>query len=62
VVSWSTTATPAPTVSALANDYQEQMRAIGQELNRLDPGAVTSEKVDSSAELAHVLADLVERI
>ena len=62
VVSWSTTATPAPTVSALAADYQDQMVAIGQELNRLDAGAVTSERVSSSAELARVLADLVERI
>jgi CRISPR-associated protein Cst2 len=62
VVSWSTTATPAPTVSALAGSYQDQMVAIGEELNRLDAGAVSSRRVASSAGLAAVLADLIEQL
>lgn len=62
VVAWSTTATPAPTVSALVDDYVEQIVAIGQELNRLDEGAVTSERVESGAALARVVADLAQRI
>lgn len=62
VVAWSTTATPAPTVSALVDDYADQIVSISQELNRLDEGAVTAQRVASGAELARAVADLVQRI
>lgn len=60
VVAVSRATVPAPTASALSDSYQREVLGVAEQLNRLAPGAVTCFTFGSQAELARILADLVE--
>ncbi len=58
VVSYTTSLTPAPTVSALNGDYSQQIEAIANELNKLEGDSVHVKKFDSIAKLVELLVEL----
>jgi CRISPR-associated protein Cst2 len=60
VVSYSTSAVPAPTVSPLKDGYREEIRALGGSLERVVPGAVKNEPFDSLSGFADVVNTLLQ--
>lgn len=62
VVAVSSTPTPAPTISALYGDnYREEIKTIGENLNRIDRNAITLYEFNGLGELSKILADLAEQ-
>jgi len=62
VVTVSTAAVPAPTVSPLSHGYVEQVKGITEQLNRTWPGAVDVYEFGSLAEFSKVMTDLLQAV
>lgn len=62
VVAVSRATVPAPTASALADSYRDEVLGVAEQLNRLSSGVVTCHTFQSQTELARILADLVEEV
>lgn len=60
VVSVSRSSMPAPTASALADGYVEEVEAVAAQLNRLRPEAVQTFRFGSQSEFAEAMMDLIE--
>lgn len=60
VVSVSRSSMPAPTASALADNYVEEVEAVGTQLNRLKPEAIQTFRFGSQSEFARTMMDLLE--
>lgn len=60
VVSVSRSSMPAPTASALAVGYVEEVEAVAAQLNRLRPEAVQTFRFGSQSEFAKAMMDLIE--
>ena len=60
VVSVSRSSMPAPTASALADGYVEEVEAVSAQLNRLKPDAVQTYRFGSQSEFAKAMMDLIE--
>lgn len=60
VVSYTTTVLPAPTVSPLKNDYQEDIEGVTEALGKLHPNTIAVERFGSLAEYTQILQKLVE--
>lgn len=60
VVSVSRSSMPAPTASALANGYVEEVEAVSAQLNRLKPEAIQTQRFGSQSEFAKAMMDLIE--
>ncbi len=62
VISWSTSTTPAPAMSALSNDYEDQIEQIRDGLNRINGETIKSERFASSGAFADRMATLLEQV
>jgi CRISPR-associated protein Cst2 len=60
VVTYSTGAVPAPTVSPLRDGYREEIRALGRSLEQVVPGAVNDEPFDSLSGFTDVVNMLLQ--
>jgi len=60
VVSLSSQLVPAPTVSPLNSNYQDELAGIAHNLNRIRPGALTLRPFQSLAEFTAIMTDLIE--
>ncbi|MGF1472620.1 MAG: DevR family CRISPR-associated autoregulator [Rubrobacteraceae bacterium] len=60
VVSVSRSSMPAPTASALADGYVEEVEAVAAQLNRLRPDAIQTFRFGSQSEFAQTMTDLIE--
>jgi CRISPR-associated protein Cst2 len=60
VVSVSRSSMPAPTASALADGYVEEVEAVKVQLNRLRPEAIQTYRFGSQSEFARAMMDLIE--
>jgi CRISPR-associated protein Cst2 len=60
VVSVSRSSMPAPTASALADGYVEEVEAVSVQLNRLRSEGVQTFRFDSQSEFAKAMMDLIE--
>lgn len=60
VISLSSHATPAPTVSPLKTGYEQQINAVVSALERVAPGAVAVEGFDSLSSLTNIFGHLLE--
>lgn len=60
VVSYTTSLTPAPTVSALNEDYKTEIQAIAATLNKLESDTVHTRLFNGIAELTEILVELSE--
>lgn len=58
VVSFTTSLTPAPTVSALNADYRNEINKVTATLNKLEGDSVHAKTFDSISELTEILVDL----
>jgi CRISPR-associated protein Cst2 len=58
VVSFTTSLTPAPTVSALNADYRDEINKVTATLNKLEGDSVHAKTFDSISELTEILVDL----
>lgn len=61
-IALSTTAMPAPTVSALNTNYREQIKEITQNLNRISPETITIQEFDSLSDFSRIMADIIEKV
>lgn len=61
VLSWSSGTTPAPAISALNDQYREQVEEIATGLNRISSEIETA-RFGSMSEFANRIADLLERV
>jgi CRISPR-associated protein Cst2 len=61
VIALSSSATPAPTVSPLKADYDEEIAAIQRALEPLRPGAITLLNFKNLAEFANHMTHLIEQ-
>lgn len=62
VISTSTSYLPAPTVSPLNEDYEQQMKAIVATLNKLSPDAVTFRRFDTLADGVALMEEIASGI
>nr|WKN34413.1 DevR family CRISPR-associated autoregulator [Tunicatimonas sp. TK19036] len=60
VVSVSSKLTPAPTISALDENYQQEIQTIAENLNTIEPGSITVEKFEGLGELSKILTGLMK--
>lgn len=60
VVSVSRSSMPAPTASALADGYVEEVEAVSTQLNRLKPEAIQTHRFGSHSEFTKAMMDLIE--
>jgi len=60
VVSVSRSSMPAPTASALADGYVEEVEAVTTQLNRLKPEAIQTHRFGSQSEFTKAMMDLIE--
>lgn len=58
VVSYTTSLIPAPTISALNEDYREEMMQIASSLNELENNSVHVEEFNSISDLTKILVQL----
>lgn len=58
VVALSSRSLPAPTVSPLNDNYREQIKQIGVELNKLEPDAIQTRSFENLGELTAILVEL----
>ena len=62
IVSVSRSSMPAPTASALAEGYVEEVEAIATQLNRLNSEAIQTYRFGSQSEFAKAMMDLIEEV
>ncbi|UOF90617.1 DevR family CRISPR-associated autoregulator [Fodinisporobacter ferrooxydans] len=62
IVTTSTAAIPAPTVSPLNGSYLDEVQKIQENLNRLFSDAITTYKFESQSEFTKIMADLIEQV
>lgn len=62
VISWSASAVPAPSISALQDRYADEIEGIAAALERLHAGAVNTARFGSAADLADRMVLLAEEI
>jgi CRISPR-associated protein Cst2 len=62
VVAVSTSTIPAPTVSPLNEEYEQEIAQITDNLNRLYPEAIQTYAFRSTSEFTKVMADLIEQV
>ncbi len=60
VVSVSRSSMPAPTASALADGYVEEVEAVATQLNRLKSDAIQTHRFGSQSEFAEAMMDLIK--
>ena len=60
VVTYTTSLVPAPTVSAINENYREEVEKVTTTLNRLENDSVHAKKFDSISALTEILVDLAE--
>ena len=60
VVSVSHKLIPAPTISALNEDYAKEINEIASNLNKIQAGAIEVEKFDGLGKLAEIFANLMD--
>jgi CRISPR-associated protein Cst2 len=62
IVATSLSYLPAPTVSPLAEKYEDQMESIKETLNRIAPGVITSTRFESLADGVRVLQEIAAEV
>jgi CRISPR-associated protein Cst2 len=60
VVSVSNKLTPAPTISALNEDYKSEMTKIALNINRIENDAITLHEFNGLGNLSKIMADLID--
>lgn len=60
VVSVSNKLLPAPTISAINDNYLEEIQTIANNLNRIEDGAISLYKFNGLGDLSGIMADLIE--
>lgn len=58
VVTYTTSLTPAPTISAINSDYIEEIQKITKTLNKLESDNIHAKRFDSISDLTAILVDL----
>ena len=59
VVAISNRLTPAPTVSALNEDYQNEIQKVAESINKIEGNAISARKFNGLGDLSEILADLM---
>ena len=59
VVAISSRLTPAPTISALNENYQKEIQKIAENINKIEENAVSVRNFDGLGDLSGILADLM---
>lgn len=59
VVSVSNKLTPAPTISALNEDYQSEIKKIANSINKIEGNAITLQNFEGLGQLSEILVDLM---
>jgi len=62
VISWSTSTTPAPTMSALSADYEDQIEQLRDGLNRINGETIQAERFASSGAFVDRMVTLLEQV
>ncbi len=62
VIAYSMKTVPAPMVSGLAEDYQNEIDGMAESINRLYPKAITVLKFDGHADFASKMANLINEV
>ena len=62
VVTYTTSLLPAPTVSAINDEYRNEIGEIKTTLNKLEENSVYAENFDSISELTKILVDLSDKV
>lgn len=60
IVSVSSKLLPAPTISAINENYLEEIQTIANNLNRIEDGAISLYKFNGLGDLSGIMADLIE--
>lgn len=60
VVAISNQLTPAPTISALNEGYRKEIEDIKININRIEPGAITTKEFNGLGEFSKIIADLID--
>ncbi len=60
VVAISNKLTPAPTISALNEGYVAEIKKIAENINRIEPDAISLQEFNGLGDLSKILADLVD--
>ena len=58
VVTYTTSLVPAPTISAINEDYRDELEKITKTINKLENGTIHAEKFDSISALTEILVKL----
>lgn len=58
VVTVSSKLTPAPTISAINEDYQSEIEKIAASINKIEDNAIEVKKFDSLGELSEIMVEL----
>jgi CRISPR-associated protein Cst2 len=59
VVAISNKLTPAPTISALNEDYQSEIKKIASSLNKIEPNMIETSEFNGLGNLSEIIADLM---
>jgi len=60
VVAISNKLTPAPTISALNEDYQNEIQKIAESINKIEDSAISVKTFNSLGDLSEILTDLMD--
>lgn len=60
VVAVSSKLTPAPTISALNDDYQEEIKTIADNINKIEDNAISVKKFEGLGQLFEILTEVME--